>query len=85
LDLKTKQHPILFSLLLILIALGIGAVNEISEFAAVVFLGAQESVGDYFNNALDLVFNLFGAIVACFFIFPYHRKREIKKNSRIKN
>lgn len=81
LDLKTKHHPILFSLLLILIALGIGSLNEISEFIAVVFLGAQEEVGDYFNNALDLVFNLLGSIIAVFFIFPYHSKRQINKKS----
>jgi len=78
LDLKTKHHPVLFSLLLIFIALGIGAINEVLEFGAVVFLGAQEAVGDYFNNALDLVFNLLGAVIACFFIFPYHRKRQTK-------
>jgi len=46
LDLKVKHHPILFSLLLVLIALGIGAINEIFEFGAVVFLEAQEAVGD---------------------------------------
>jgi hypothetical protein len=49
------------------------------EFTAVVFLGAQESVGNYLNNALDLVFNLLGSIIAVFFIFPYHRKRQSKK------
>ena len=79
LDLRVKHHPLLFSLLLVLIALGIGAINEIFEFGAVVFLDAQEAVGDYFNNALDLVFNLIGAIIACFFIYPYHRKRQINK------
>jgi len=84
LDLKTKQNPILFSLLLILIALGIGVINEIFEFGAVVFLDAQETVGDYFNNALDLVFNLIGSIIACFFIFPYHRKRQSYNKSKIK-
>lgn len=76
LDLKTKHHPVLFSLLLILTASGIGAANEIVELGAVVFLGAQETVGDYFNNAMDLVFNLLGSIIACLFIFPYHRKRQ---------
>jgi uncharacterized membrane protein YjdF len=79
LDLKTKHHPILFSLLLILIALGIGAVNEILEFMAVILLGAQEGVGGYLNNAWDLVFNLLGSIIAVFLIFPYHSNRQIKK------
>lgn len=78
-DLKIKHHPALFSLLLILIALGIGALNEILEFGAVVFLDAQEAVGDYFNNAADLVFNLIGSVIAVIFIHPYHKKRLAKK------
>jgi len=49
---------------------------------AVVFIGAQETVGDYFNNTLDLVFNMIGAVIACFFIFPYHRKRQAKKKDK---
>jgi len=75
LDLKTKHHPILLSLLLVLTALGIGSVNEILELGAVIFLGAQEGVGDYLNNALDLVFNLLGSIIAVFFIHSYHKRR----------
>lgn len=75
LDLKIKHHPALFSLLLILITFGIGALNEILELGAVVFLDAQEAVGDYFNNAIDLVFNLIGSVIAVFFIHPYHKKR----------
>ena len=75
LDLKTKYHPILFSLLLVLTAMGIGAVNEILELGAVIFFGAQDGVGDYFNNAGDLVFNLIGSIIAVFFIHPYHKRR----------
>ena len=80
LDLKIKHHPAPFSLFLILIALGIGALNEILEFGAVVFLDAQEAVGDYFNNASDLVFNLIGSVIAVFFIHPYHKKRIAKKS-----
>ena len=80
LDLKIKHHPALFSLLLILIALGIGALNEILEFGAVVFLDAQEAVGDYLKNASDLVFNLIGSVIAVFFIHPYHKKRIARKS-----
>ena len=81
LDLKTKHHPVLFSLLLVLIALGIGSLNEVAEFVAVIFLGEKAGVGDYFNNALDLVFNLIGSIIAVFIIFPYHRKGRLRKKS----
>ena len=76
---RIEHHPIVLSLILVLIALGIGAANEILEFVAVVFLGAQEAVGNYFNNALDLVFNMFGSIVAVLFIYTYHKKQIQKK------
>lgn len=54
---------------LVLIVMGVGAMNEVLEFSAVMFLGVAERVGDYYNNATDLVFNLFGGIFSCFFIY----------------
>ena len=51
----------------VLSALGIGLLNEVIEFGMVVFLGAAEAVGDYYNTALDLVFNLIGAVIGPFF------------------
>lgn len=42
---------------------GLGAINEIIEFTATQFM-PKTNVGDYANNAWDLVFNLFGCIVA---------------------
>lgn len=47
----------------VLAAMGLGVVNEIAEFLAVVALGST-GVGGYINNALDLVFNTIGAILA---------------------
>lgn len=44
-------------------AMGLGAVNEIIEFAAVVAL-PDTNVGGYYNTALDLVFNATGALIA---------------------
>ncbi len=44
-------------------AMGLGSVNEIIEFAAVVTL-PDTNVGGYYNTALDLVFNAAGAILA---------------------
>lgn len=70
---KINHNPFLLSLILVSIAMGIGAFNEILELGAVVFLGAAKQVGDYINNALDLVFNLGGSIIACFFIIKYHK------------
>lgn len=47
----------------IFIGMGVGAMNEIIELFMVVFAGAKDAVGDYYNNALDLIFNLIGAII----------------------
>ena len=44
-------------------AMGLGAVNEIVEFVAVV-VAPSTGVGGYYNTALDLVFNGLGAILA---------------------
>jgi uncharacterized membrane protein YjdF len=62
------------------IALGIGSLNEILELGAVVLLGAQEIVGDYFNNAMDLVFNQIGSVTAVFFIHHSNKKKVVKKS-----
>lgn len=44
-------------------SMGLGAVNEMIEFAAVLMF-PQTNVGGYVNTALDLVFNAGGAITA---------------------
>ena len=44
-------------------AMGLGAVNEIIEFIAVVVF-PNTNVGGYINTALDLVFNAAGAVFA---------------------
>lgn len=46
----------------ILAASGIGGLNEVIEFSAVVIVGST-GVGDYTNTALDLVANLLGAVI----------------------
>jgi hypothetical protein len=76
LDKKINHNAVLLSLILVSMAMGIGAFNEILELIAVVFLGAAKQVGDYINNALDLVFNLCGSIIACFFIIRYHWRKK---------
>lgn len=76
LDVKIKHNYFLLALLLISITMGFGAFNEILELGAVLFLGAAEQVGDYFNNAFDLVFNLLGSIVACVIILEHHAKQK---------
>jgi len=68
---KSEAALITFS---ILAALGISLLNEVIEFGMVVFLGAAEAVGDYYNTALDLLFNLVGAIIGPFVARKFSRK-----------
>jgi putative membrane protein len=51
----------------VVVAFGIGALNEIIEFGMVIFADAAAAVGGYYNNALDLVFNLIGAVIGSLF------------------
>lgn len=74
-DKKIHHNGYVLSIILILIASGLGAFNEIIEFIAVVFLDAAQRVGGYTNNALDLVFNFFGAIVGAIITVCYHKVR----------
>ena len=74
LDKKIKLNKIVLSVILILIALGVGAINEIIELLAVVLFGAAKEVGDYMNNAIDLVYNLLGSLLACLILMYHHRK-----------
>lgn len=46
-----------------LAAMGLGAVNEMVEFSAVLMV-PDTNVGGYYNTALDLVFNAGGAVIA---------------------
>lgn len=79
LDKKIEHNKLLLSLLIILASLGVGVFNEIIEVVAVVFLGAAKQVGDYMNNAQDLIFNLLGSIAAVIFVIHHHKKHLKKK------
>lgn len=48
----------------LLAACGLGATNEIIEFTAVLAV-PDTNVGGYYNTALDLCFNMAGALIAC--------------------
>ncbi len=58
--------------LIIAAGMGLGVLNEIVEFMAVVIF-PNTGVGGYYNTAIDLIFNTFGAIAAAFFIHYYYR------------
>jgi putative membrane protein len=58
-----KLDNFLIGLITFLAGMGIGGINEIIEFSTVAFFSAT-GVGNYYNNALDLVFNAIGALIA---------------------
>lgn len=71
-----KRKRMLFMGMLILMALGVGSLNEIIEFIAVVIFDAADKVGDYDNNARDLVYNLAGALMATGIIYHYYKEAQ---------
>ncbi|MBN1869482.1 MAG: hypothetical protein JW847_02755 [Candidatus Omnitrophica bacterium] len=56
-------------------SLGLGALNEIVEFLAMVLV-PKTNVGGYVNTALDLVSNLIGALIAAFCIRFFHKRKD---------
>lgn len=62
-----------------LASMGLGATNEIVEFAAVIAL-PETGVGGYYNTALDLVFNALGAAGAMAVIAARERRRTGHRN-----
>ena len=66
-----RKNYLLLAIGLVLMAIGIGALNELVEFLAVLFFNAAEQVGGYFNNSLDLLFNTLGAIIGSVVIYFY--------------
>jgi len=57
------SHKTALAVFSVLAAVGIGLLNEVIEFGMVIFADAADAVGGYYNTALDLVFNLLGAII----------------------
>jgi hypothetical protein len=72
---RYSQNPYRFGVYMIavLAGMGLGAVNEIAEFIAVI-LFPDNGVGGYVNTALDLVFNSVGAILVMAFVWFKNRK-----------
>jgi len=65
--LNKKVNWKVLSVLIVLLGMGIGALNEIIEFLAVVII-PETGVGGYYNTMLDIVFNTLGAICAVIWI-----------------
>lgn len=69
---KPEANGIAVSVVTILAASSLGALNEIVEFIAVVVTGT-EGVGGYTNTAIDLVANLFGAVTGTLYLRARHK------------
>ena len=74
-----KKKPLLIAITALLAGMGLGAINEIIEFSTVVFFNST-GVGNYYNNALDLIFNFIGALIAVLFMSRNNKKTDIKKS-----
>jgi hypothetical protein len=59
---RTRTGRVMLYLTVVLIVSGLGATIEVVEFIAATVANAQ--VGSYTSNALDLLFNLIGALLA---------------------
>ena len=57
----------ILSVLLVIMGIGIGAINEIVEFLPALLLPTT-GFGDYFNTMWDIVFNTLGAIAAAIYL-----------------
>jgi len=66
LKVSVAQHNGL-AFVVVMAALGLGALNEIVEFTATL-VTPNTGVGGYVNNSLDLVFNLIGILIALFIL-----------------
>lgn len=69
--LRDNAPVTLIALVTILTGCGIGALNEVIEFFAVILFDAGDQVGGYTNTALDMVANLGGAVIAWFTLLPH--------------
>jgi putative membrane protein len=60
---RTEASRIWLAVAAVLIAAGLGSLNEVIEFLVLVTV-EENGVGDIYNMGLDLIFNLIGAISA---------------------
>ncbi|MCD4694054.1 DUF2238 domain-containing protein [bacterium] len=75
-NLSTKNQNkklISLSIVLVMAGLGAGALNEILEFIATVFV-PETGVGGYINTSLDLVADLIGSLIALIYIIYKEKK-----------
>ena len=72
-----EKRIIFIGLLVFIAGVGVGALSEIVEFIATLVV-KHNIVGDYANNAADLIANSIGALIASV-VSSIHFKRKVKK------
>lgn len=71
-----RHSQVLVGFVAVSAAMGVGALNEIIEFVAVLSV-PDDGVGGYYNTALDIVFNFTGALLAVLGFYLVERYREL--------
>ena len=74
-ELKDKPRLYIIYPMIVLISIGIGALNEVAEFMPVLLL-EQTGVGGYYNTAWDIVFNSIGAILGVIVLGWWRKKQD---------
>jgi putative membrane protein len=68
----------LLCVLIALMGMGVGALNEVIELI-VVLLAPSSGVGGYYNTAFDMLFNMLGATLAVTWLSVRRRSRKAQK------
>jgi len=71
----TKPDSKNLFLILVLMTAGAGTLIELIELIAVIFFNAGVGVGDYMNNAIDLLVNFLGALAGSLIVVLYRNKK----------
>lgn len=82
-DPDLKVRPASLYLIIFTMTMGLGALNEVIEYFAVIWLDVGEWVGDYYNNALDLVYNGLGSIAACLYMATRKELKVIRREFKM--
>jgi putative membrane protein len=77
--LKTTKKDTIVNIILVMVGMGFGALNEVLEFLTG-FLDKHAGIGGYLNTMLDLCFNLIGAILAVIYINYINQPKHKKTN-----
>jgi len=70
---KDRRRTFLVGFIILMIGVGLGTIVEIIEYLSTIIF-KETIVGDYINNASDLVANLLGVILALVFSLTHFKK-----------